>query len=126
MFLWSFQWVAVIVYLPLAITAILHQHTPVKGWVLLVITATLHGIYVILLSQTYTGGDLSQVYPLMRGVSPLLVPLIGVFFLSERLSGLGWLDVACIVIGIWILGEWRFGNHKNGLRLAPKAKHGLH
>lgn len=120
-FLWSLQWVAVIVYAPWAIPAMLHHHTPMVGWILLAITAALHGVYVILLSQTYTVGDLSQVYPLMRGVSPLLVPLLGVFVLRERLSGLGWLGVGGVVIGIWILGNWRFGNRRGGPRLSPSA-----
>ena len=93
-FLWLIQWVAVLLYLPFALTAIWHHHIPFVGWLLLTVTVTLHGIYVVLLSQTYNAGDLSQVYPLMRGVSPLLVPLIGVFVLGEQMSILGWIGVA--------------------------------
>lgn len=44
----------------------------------------------------------------MRGVSPLLVPLVGVLALGERLSVFGWLGVGSVVVGIWILGNgWR-------------------
>lgn len=49
----------------------------------------------MLLAETYTIGDLSHVYPLMRGVRPLLVPLIAVLVLGERLSDLEWLGVSC-------------------------------
>jgi hypothetical protein len=76
-FLWSIQWVAVLLYLPFAMTAIGHGNIPFVGWLLLTVSVGLHGVYVVLLSQTYNAGDLSHVYPLMRGVSPLLVPLIG-------------------------------------------------
>ena len=120
-FLWSIQWVAVLLYLPFALTAIWHHHIPFVGWLLLTVTAALHGVYVVLLSQIYNAGDLSQVYPLMRGVSPLLVPLIGVFVLGEQLSILGWIGVAGVVVGIWILGNWRFGGRLDGPSLAPKA-----
>ncbi|MCL6625702.1 MAG: DMT family transporter [Alicyclobacillus shizuokensis] len=120
-FLWSLQWVAVVVYLPWAVRAIWHHAVPWKGWLFLGITSALHGLYVILLSQTYHIGDLSQVYPLMRGISPLLVPLIGVFVLGERLSGMGWLGVGCVVGGMWMLGQWRVAGRTNGSRLAKQA-----
>ncbi len=120
-FLWSIQWVAVFAFLPWALAGIWHRHIPLCGWLFLTVTVALHGIYVILLSRTYNAGDLSQVYPLMRGVSPLLVPLIGAFVLGERLSVLGWIGVAGVVVGIWVLGNWRFGNRTFEPRLAPKA-----
>ncbi|WP_169794763.1 DMT family transporter [Alicyclobacillus kakegawensis] len=120
-FLWCLQWVAVIVYLPWAAIAVQHHVVPPKGWLFLTITSALHGLYVILLSQTYSVGDLSQVYPLMRGISPLLVPLIGVFVLGEGLTGLGWLGVGCVVAGIWILGNWRLVRRTHGSSIAPKT-----
>jgi len=119
-FLWSIQWVAVFVYLPSALEAVWRHPVQMQGWLLLVITAFIHGMYVILLSQTYNAGDLSQVYPLMRGVSPLLVPVIGVFILGERLSVLGWLGVVGVVVGIWIIGNWRT-ERSSASQLAPKA-----
>jgi len=120
-FLWSIQWVAVFLYLPWALAVVWHHHIPFKGWLFLVVTVTLHGFYVMLLSKTYTAGDLSQVYPLMRGVSPLLVPIIGVVILGERLPIVAWIGVATVVVGIWILGNWRFNRRTRGPRLAPKA-----
>lgn len=106
-FLWSFQWVAVVVYLPWTLVAIGHHHVPMRGWMLLAVTAAAHGTYVLLLAGTYSLGDLAQVYPLMRGVSPIVVPVLGVALLGERLSGLGWLGVGAVVAGIGILGDWR-------------------
>lgn len=107
-FLWSMQVVATLAYLPWALTAFFHLHhtVPPWGWICLAGSALLHGIYVILLSRTYQLGDLSQVYPLLRGVSPLLVPLIGVVILGERFSVWGELGAVGIVLGIGMLGRW--------------------
>ena len=118
-FLWSCQWVAVAVYLPWAVSAVAERRIPAAGWGFLAAAASLHGMYTVLLSRTYTAGDLSQVYPLMRGVSPLLTPIIGVWMLGERLTPPGWGGVGCIVAGVWILGNWRLGG-RNGVR--PPAR----
>ncbi|WDL96717.1 DMT family transporter [Alicyclobacillus sp. ALC3] len=120
-FLWSIQWAAVFLYLPWALTAVWNHNIPFRGCLFLVVTAALHGFYVILLSKTYSAGDLSQVYPLMRGVSPLLVPILGVSVLGEKLSALGWLGVACVVVGIWILGDWRFGRGARQTQMSARG-----
>jgi uncharacterized membrane protein len=77
------------------------------GLVFVIATTLLHGLYMNLVAATYSAGDLSQVYPIMRGVSPLLVPLIGVTLLDERLTAFGWLGVAAIVTGIWVLSNFK-------------------
>lgn len=122
-FLWSFQWVAVAAYAPWAIVALAGRPITAVGYACLFVTVMLHGAYVLLLSRTYALGDLSQVYPLMRGVSPVLVPIVGVAFLQESLPALGWLGVACIVTGIWMLGDWTFmtENRRRPRQWAPTA-----
>ncbi len=119
-FLWWMQVVATLVYLPWAAPALLRGAIPADGWWLLVLAVLAHALYVTLLSRTYAAGDLSQVYPVMRGVSPLLVPVIGVTLLGERLSMPGWLGVCSIVAGIWILGDWRTGRADDGGKRAGR------
>ena len=95
-FLWYCQIAAIIIFLPFVLVELDRlQNIPRIGWGLIVISMILHGLYVLLLARTYSIGDLSQAYPIMRGTSPLLVPLIGVTFLHEQLTlmgrvGLGW------------------------------------
>lgn len=107
-FLWFCQWAAIILFLPFVLVEMRTMDiVPMSGWFLLVSSMILHGIYVLLLARTYTIGDLSQVYPIMRGTSPLLVPIIGVLVLSETLKLLGWIGIVCIVVGIILVGDLR-------------------
>lgn len=69
------------------------------AYVLLIVSVILQAIYSWLLSQTYELGDLSQIYPIMRGTSTLLVPIIGVVFLHESLSIYGWIGITCMLSG---------------------------
>ena len=48
-------------------------------------------------------GDLSQVYPLARGIAPILVPPAAMLLLGERPSGLGILGVLTVGLGIYVL-----------------------
>lgn len=112
-FLWFTQWAAIIVFLPFTLHALFEMpHVSWLGWGLLFLSVSFHGIYVLLLGKTYSGGDLSQAYPIMRGISPLLVPLFGVLVLGERLTFVNWLGVGLIIIGIWLISGIRRGHLK--------------
>ncbi|TFW21220.1 EamA family transporter, partial [Duganella callida] len=55
------------------------------SWPWLVASACCQVIYYRLLAAAYRHGDMSQAYPLMRGVAPLLVALASWPLLGERL-----------------------------------------
>jgi len=114
-FLWFCQWAAIIIFLPFTIKELASFRFPIPsiGLMLLLVSVLFHGVYVFLLAKTYTIGDLSQAYPIMRGTSPLLVPLIGVLILNEHLSSIGWIGVICIVFGILFIGGIGIGNLSN-------------
>jgi drug/metabolite transporter (DMT)-like permease len=106
-FLWYCQWAAIIIFLPFTLVEInTMDPVPAIGWMWLLASMILHGVYVWLLAKAYTIGDLSQVYPIMRGTSPLLVPVFAVVFLNEQLQMLGWIGVLCIVTGILLVGNF--------------------
>lgn len=111
-FLWFCQWAAIVIFLPFTVRELATFGHPLQsfGLILLLVSVLLHGVYVLLLAKTYSIGDLSQVYPIMRGTSPLLVPLVGVLILGEHLSFAGWIGVVSIVIGIFLIGGLRFGS----------------
>jgi len=96
---------AIIVFLPWVVVDLQRTDIPAIGYAWLAATMVLHGVYVLMLAKVYTLGDLSQVYPIMRGTSPLVVPMLGVLLLNESLTAFGWLGVLCILAGILSISE---------------------
>lgn len=60
----------------------------------------LHVGYQLFLVRAYQIGDLTQVYPIARGVAPLLVTLVSVFFLGLALSSTELIAIVLIAAGI--------------------------
>jgi len=50
------------------------------------IASAIHFVYFYCLINTYKLGDFSQVYPISRGLAPLLVLFAGVFFVQDNLT----------------------------------------
>lgn len=63
--------------------------------------------YYRLLAYAYHHGDLSYTYPLMRGMAPPLVALVGAFVLDDPASPWLWIAVILISIGVLVIGGWR-------------------
>ncbi|MFS0870237.1 EamA family transporter [Paenibacillus xylanilyticus] len=103
-FLWSIMMIPTVILLPVLIVELVREPLSMPAYALLVLSMALQALYSWLLSQTYELGDLSQIYPIMRGTSTLLVPLIGVIFLGETLSSFGWIGIACMLGGFMVLG----------------------
>jgi uncharacterized membrane protein len=107
-FLWFCQITAIIIFLPLTIYEIAESGRDFQiGWFYILFSMILHGIYVLFLAKTYSMSDLSQAYPIMRGISPLLVPIFAVLILNEELKLLSWFGVASIVFGILLIGGFK-------------------
>ncbi|WP_127588229.1 EamA family transporter [Paenibacillus koleovorans] len=85
----------------------------------LLLSMLLHGVYIVLLAVAYRMGDLSVVYPVMRGISPVLLPLLGVLVLNESLFAFDYAGIGLIVLGIWLLGSG--GRSQAGDKLQWKA-----
>lgn len=68
--------------------------------------------YVYLMSKAYQFGDLSQVYPIIRGTSAFFVPFVGIFLFAMKLAPLAHIapireigTVFGTLFGIYILKE---------------------
>jgi len=108
-FLWYCQLVAIVLFLPWTILEWDGSRLSGEGLVIVLVSMALHGLYVVLLAAAYSAGDLSQVYPIMRGTSPLLVPVLGVTLYGESLSAAGWAGIGLIVVGIALLSSVKPG-----------------
>ena len=94
----------VIGHIPFAVTALFFAPLPKLGSLPYVITgALLHTGYQIFLLYAYRYGDLSQVYPLARGVAPLIVAGVSVILLGVHLTPLELAAIATIGMGIMSL-----------------------
>lgn len=104
-FLWSIMMVTTIGLLPYLIRELWLNPLSLKAYGFLLLSACLQSVYSLLLARTYNMGDLSQVYPIMRGTSTLFIPIGSVLFLRESLSIYGWIGLLCMVFGfIWLSG----------------------
>ena len=77
-------------------------------------TIALNVSYVNLLALSYAEGDLSLVYPVARGMGPMIVPVLAVVFLNETMEPLAIGGIAAIVGGIYTISWW--GNFHQVLR----------
>ncbi|WP_405116500.1 EamA family transporter [Paenibacillus sp. FSL K6-1217] len=102
-FLWSIMMISTVLLLPVLLVELWNQPLTGGAYALLLLSVALQALYSWLLSKTYELGDLSQIYPVMRGTSTLLIPLIGVLFLNESLSIYGWAGIGCMLGGFAVL-----------------------
>jgi drug/metabolite transporter (DMT)-like permease len=71
------------VSIPLAIVAAMPRSA---AWPYLLASVGIHIFYNLLLMQCYRLGEFGQVYPLARGVSPLVVTILAAVFVHEHLA----------------------------------------
>lgn len=104
----------VIGHVPFSLVAIMISPLPLTAALpYLILSAMLHTGYQFFLLNSYRVGDLSQVYPLARGVAPMLVTGFSLLFLGVGLSG-GQL-AAIFMIGCGIM-SLSYVHQADGLR----------
>lgn len=104
-FVWLCSLLTTLIYAPLAVGILWYQHIRISGLQMAFMagTALLHTIYFLLLARGYRYGDLSLVYPLARGSSPLLTILIAVLLLHEHPSALALMGAGLLAVGVLLL-----------------------
>jgi len=104
-FNWMFDALSVAVWLPLGLAQIVLQppHLGLVEWVFIIGSAVLHLAYFLLLGQAYRKGDLSLVYPLARGLGPMLSTAAAVLVFGERPSALALFGAALVGVGVFVL-----------------------
>ena len=70
------------------------------SWPYIGASVALHTGYMLFLVQAYRHGDLSQVYPIARGVAPLIVTPLAVFFAGDVISLTSAAAIAIIGLGV--------------------------
>ena len=71
-----------------------------ESWPMLIASVVIHTAYYVTLSRSYHSGDLSQVYPLFRGLAPVMVALGAAVLAGEYLGGGALLGIALVSAGL--------------------------
>ncbi len=79
---------------------------PSPGWVIwpyIVASTVIHWGYYYFLNIAYRLGDLSVMYPIGRGLAPVLIALGAQFWVGETLPWLAWVGILTVSGGIMVL-----------------------
>ncbi len=70
------------------------------SWPYIIASIVTHVAYYFFMVSAYRSGDLSLVYPLMRGVAPLLTGVLAILWMHEWPGPLGWTGMLLISLGV--------------------------
>ena len=83
---------------------------PVAAWPFLIASAIIHVGYNTALAMSYHHGELTKVYPLLRGSAPLTTLVVSLLFLNEAVDAGEIAGIVVLAAGIMTLtleGGWR-------------------
>ncbi|MFP6748245.1 MAG: EamA family transporter [Alphaproteobacteria bacterium] len=88
----------------------------VESWPYLLAGWVIHNCYYVVLLQAYRFGDLSHVYPLARGIAPVMVAVLASVFADETLNAVSTVGIALVSAGIISLLLSGQGGRDGGLK----------
>lgn len=88
------------------------------AWPYLAVTSVLQLVYFALLATAYRTAELSFVYPLARGLAPVLVLVVGATVLGQATSGLQVAGVGLVAAGVLLVRGLRRPSRSGGLVFA--------
>lgn len=112
-FLWSIHLVGFIVLMPYFLLELPKLQLDGFGILVLMGSMSFQVLYVFSLITGYTVGELSLVYPILRGSAALLIPIMSILFLGDTLSIAGWIGLLLILIGVFSTGNVNLQSGKN-------------
>lgn len=89
-----------------AVTVTLVPLPPAAAFWFIGASTVIHWLYYYLIFHAYRHGDLSLVYPIARGIAPVLVTMGALVTVGERLPPAGWAGVIAVSAGVLLL-SWR-------------------
>lgn len=84
-------------------------------------SAVLELVYFVLLARAYDSGEVSVVYPVARGLAPVVVLAAGALFLGEHVSAGAAVGVLIVAAGILLVGWGAFPFHM-AMKNAPPSR----
>jgi len=102
-FIWWFMLASLMLYFPLFVYHFPQTTLSPKAVGCIFGSGLLHGSYFWFLGGAYEKADLSLVYPISRGATPIFVAVLAAVLIKERLSFCGIIGISLVVLGIYIL-----------------------
>ncbi len=116
-FVWLSSLGSAVLCLPLALVQ-LHRAGWPWSWTLLVgpvVSAGLHIVYSLVLQTGYQRAELGVVYPVARGVGPLLTMVVALLVLGERPGVAGVVGAVVVLAGILVVATGTRLTHRDRL-----------
>lgn len=88
-----------------------------EGFIYMGLSMCLYSLSYYLVARSYNYGDLSQVMPLGKGATPLLVLVLSFFIVGEHVEATDFFGIFAISVGIIILASLR-GQDRRGVNAA--------
>ena len=120
--------IGAIAFMNFAVGSVLAAGAPLpapESWPFIVASTLIHFLYYVLIFVAYRWGDLSQVYPVSRGIAPALVALGAFLTVGETLSPSGWAGLGLVSLGILLLATGRRAAGSDPRALAAALATGL-
>lgn len=105
-FAWGIVVSGSVMFVPLGIVLFWLYPIEPQDYLFALVSTAFQSFYFVMLSRAYSRGDLSLVYPVARGISPMLVPLLAVPLLGEEVALLAIPGIGLIVVGIYVISWW--------------------
>jgi drug/metabolite transporter (DMT)-like permease len=109
-FVWLLSTMEVLLFFPIVLVVVLIEQYTI-GWLgvlFMAVAGCLHIAYFVLLGRGYQVGDLSIVYPLARGIGPLIATVAAIALFDERPTPLALAGSVLICGGVfWLTGDPR-------------------
>ncbi len=102
-FLWATGIAGSVLFLPALVWSGDGKPWSGRVWLGFALGAVIRALYFLSLGAAYSRGDLSLVYPVARGIAPVLVPVTAAVVLGERLSTVGGLGVGAVALGVYLV-----------------------
>lgn len=107
--------------IPIGLVVVSTRPWPVpEVWPWVVAAGCTHFAYKFFLTYAYEQGDLSRVYPIARGLAPMIVAVVGAVFLFDVLELAEYLGIATLGLGILLMARGVFTDGESR-RLLPFA-----
>lgn len=80
-----------------------------ESWPYIAAGSVIATLFTIVLFAAYRVGDLSQIYPTIRGLTPIMIATGAALFAGEHLNPRQYIGIAVVSVGIFSLALWRGG-----------------